>query len=67
MADIANDVRDQKAMINDLNYLGYNTDLMGGYDQRYMRAAKSGMKLQDKIEFIKQKRILNSFINLDTK
>ena len=67
MADIADDVRDQKAMINDLNYLGYNTDLMGGYDQRYMRAAKLGMKLQDKINFIKQKRILNSFINLDTK
>ena len=67
MADIAGEVRDQKAMINDLNYLGYNTDLMGGYDQRYMRAAKSGMKLQDKINFIKQKRNLNSFINLDTK
>jgi hypothetical protein len=45
MADIAGDVRDQKAMINDLNYLRYDMDLMGGYDQRYMRAAKSGMKL----------------------
>ena len=67
MADIADDVRDQKAMINDYNYLRYDNNLMGGYDQRYMRAAKSGMKLQDKINFIKQKRSLNSFINLDTK
>lgn len=67
MADIADDVRDQRAMINDYNYLRYDNNLMGGYDQRYMRAAKSGMKLQDKINFIKQKRILNSFINLDTK
>ena len=67
MADIADGVRDQRAMINDYNYLRYDNNLMGGYDQRYMRAAKSGMKLQDKINFIKQKRSLNSFINLDTK
>ena len=67
MADIAGDVRDQKAMINDLNYLRYDMDLMGGYDQRYMRAAKSGMKLQDKINFIKQHRISTGIINLDTK
>ena len=67
MADIAGDVRNQKAMVNDLNYLGYDMDLMGGYDQRYMRAAKSGMKLQDRIDFVKQKRTINNFINLDTK
>ena len=67
MADITGEVRDQRAMINDYNYLRYDNNLMGGYDQRYMRAAKLGMKLQDKINFIKQKRILNSFINLDTK
>ena len=67
MADIADDVRDQRAMINDYNYLRYNNDLMGGYDQRYMRAAKSGMKLQDKINFVRQKRITTGIINVDTK
>lgn len=67
MADIADDARDQRAMINDYNYLRYNNDLMGGYDQRYMRAAKSGMKLQDKINFVKQKRITTGIINVDTK
>lgn len=67
MADIADDVRDQRAMINDYNYLRYDNNLMGGYDQRYMRAAKSGMKLQDKINFIKQHRINTGIINLDTK
>jgi hypothetical protein len=46
MTDIANDARDMQAMSgNDLNYLNYNFNLSGGYDQRYMRAAKSGMKL----------------------
>ncbi len=67
MADIADDARDQKAMINDLNYLRQEMNLMGGYDQRYMRAAKSGMKLQDKIDFIKQRKINTGIINLDTK
>ena len=67
MADIADDVRDQRAMINDYNYLRYDNNLMGGYDQRYMRAAKSGMKLQDKINFVKQKRITTGIINVDTK
>lgn len=67
MADIADDARNQRAMINDYNYLRYDNNLMGGYDQRYMRAAKSGMKLQDKINFIKQHRINTGIINLDTK
>ena len=39
MADIADDARNQRAMINDYNYLRYDNNLMGGYDQRYMRAA----------------------------
>ena len=67
MTDIANTAADQRAMINDYNYLRYDNNLMGGYDQRYMRAAKSGMKLQDKINFIKQHRINTGIINLDTK
>jgi hypothetical protein len=32
MADIADDARDQRAMINDLNYLRYEMNSMGGYD-----------------------------------
>ena len=68
MTNIADDARDMQAMAgNDLNYTNYQFDINGGYDQRYMRAAKSGMKLQDKIDFIKQKRTINSFINLDIK
>ena len=68
MTDIANDARDMQAMSgNDLNYINYNFDINGGYDQRYMRAAKSGMKIQDRINFVKQKRVVNNIINLDTK
>lgn len=67
MTDIAGQASDQRAMINDLNYINHQFTLNGGYDQRYMRVAKSGMKLQDKINFIKQKRTINNVINLDTK
>lgn len=66
MTGIADEASNQRAMINDLNYTNYNFNLSGGYDQRYMRAAKSGMKLQDKIDFVKQRRF-NTRINLDTK
>ena len=67
MTGIANTAADQRAMKGDYNYLNYRFNLSGGYDQRYMRAAKSGMKLQDKIDFIKQHRINTGIINLDTK
>lgn len=68
MTGIADDARDMQAMAgNDLNYTNYQFDINGGYDQRYMRAAKSGMKLQDKIDFVKQRKTINNFINLDTK
>ena len=68
MTGIADEASMQKAMSgNDLNYLNYNFNLSGGYDQRYMRAAKSGMKFQDKIDFIKQHKINTGIINLDTK
>ena len=68
MTDIADEASMQKAMSgNDLNYLNYNFNLSGGYDQRYMRAARLGMKLQDKIDFIKQRKINTGIINLDTK
>jgi hypothetical protein len=32
MIDIADDARDQRSMINDLNYLNYDFNLSGGYD-----------------------------------
>ena len=64
---IANTAADQRAMKGDRNYLNYQFNLSGGYDQRYMRAAKSGMKLQDKIDFVKNEINIKSFINLDTK
>lgn len=53
---------------NDLNYLNYQIQSNGGYDQMYtgMRA-KQGGKLQDKISLIKQRRTISNFINLDTK
>lgn len=67
MTGIADEASDQRAMINDLNYTNYKFNLNGGYDQRYMRAAKFGMKLEDKISLVKQRRTINNFINLDTK
>ena len=67
MTDIADTASDQRAMINDLNYINNQFTLNGGYNQRYMRAAKSGMKIQDKIDFIKQRKTINNSINLETK
>ncbi len=67
MTDIADNARDMQAMAgNNLNYLNYIFNLSGGYDQRYMRAARSGMKIADKINLIKQRKF-NTIINLDTK
>lgn len=67
MTDIADTAADQRAMVNDLNYINNQFTLNGGYDQRYMRAAKSGMKIQDKIDFIKQRKVIHNSINLETK
>lgn len=67
MTDIADTAADQRAMVNDLNYINNQFTLNGGYDQRYMRAAKSGMKIQDKIDFIKQRKAIHNSINLETK
>lgn len=53
---------------NDLNYLNYQMQSNGGYDQIYMgMRAKQGGKLQDKISLVKQRRTINNFINIDTK
>ena len=68
MTDIADEASDMQAMSgNGLNYLNYKFNTNGGYDQRYMRAAKQGMKISDKIELVKKKRIIKNVINLDTK
>ena len=69
MTDIYNKNQNYLAMSgNDLNYLRYGFEQDGGYDQRYMRAAKYGAKLEGRIDFIKQrKNRINSTINLDSK
>ena len=67
MTDISDTASDQRAMKNEYNVLNYKFNLNGGYDQRYMRAAKSGMKLQDKIDFIKNEVNIRTVINLNTK
>ena len=68
IGDIRDTNADMQAMAgNDLNYLNYESRSNGGYDMRYMRAAKQGMKISDRIELVKQRRIVKNIINLDTK
>lgn len=68
MTDIAEEAYDQRMLAgNDLNYLQYNMDINGGYDQRYIRAAKSGMKLSDKISLIKSRKYVNHYIDLNSR
>lgn len=52
---------------NDLNYLRYNMDTNGGYDQRYIRGGKNGMKLSDKISLIKSRKYVNHYIDLNSR
>lgn len=67
MTNIADEAADQLGMINDINYLRYNSDINGGYDLANIRAAKSGMKILDKINLIKNRNLHSSYINVDTK
>lgn len=49
MAGIAKEATDRASIaanMSDLNHLQYSFNLNGGYDQRYMRAAKFGTKIQ---------------------
>lgn len=49
MAGIAKEATDRASIaanMSDLNHLQYSFNLNGGYDQRYMRAARLGTKLQ---------------------
>lgn len=66
MTEIAKTASDQRSMANNVSYMQNQMDLNGGYDQRYIRAAKHGIKIQDKIDFIKTRR-LQSRINVNTK
>lgn len=67
MTNIADEAADQLGMINDINYLRYNSDINGGYDLANIRAAKSGMKILDKVNLIKKRNLHSSYINVDTK
>lgn len=48
MTDIANEASDRRDIavnMSDINHLNYSFNLNGGYDQRYIRAARMGDKL----------------------
>lgn len=70
MTDIAKDASDLSSIaanMSDLNHMQYGFNLNGGYDQRYMRAAKFGAKLKrvKRINFRKQGGEIVGAINLD--
>lgn len=68
MTNIAEEAETYQNMAgNEALYAGYAMDMSGGYDQRYMRAAKYGMKLQDKINLIRSRNFLKGSIDLDSK
>lgn len=66
LTNISDTYSDQKSMVNNLTYNQNIIDLNGGFNPKYMRAAKNGMKLQDKIDFIINKRF-QSRINVNTR
>ena len=71
MTDISDEYQDQLANKSDLAYIRYNTDINGGYQQQYIRAAKQGAIL-NRIQLRKQREggvlsnQLHSKINLET-
>lgn len=70
MAGIAKEATDRASIatnMSDLNHLQYSFNLNGGYDQRYMRAAKNGaiLKRVKKINFHKYGGEIVGAINLD--
>ena len=68
MTNIAEEAETYKNMAgNEALYASYEMDMSGGYDQRYMRAAKYGMKLQDKINLVRSRNFLKGSIDLDSK
>lgn len=70
MTNIAKDTSDLSSIatnMSDLNHIRYGFNLNGGYDWRYMRAAKFGAKLKrvKRINFRKQGGEIVGAINLD--
>ena len=71
MTNISDEYQDQLANKSDLAYIRYNTDINGGYQQQYIRAAKQGAIL-NRIQLRKQREggilsnQLHSKINLET-
>lgn len=70
MTNIAKDASDLSSIatnMSDLNHIQYGFNLNGGYDQRYMRAARFGAKLKrvKKINFHKQGGEIKDIIDLD--
>ena len=67
IAENASDLSSIAANMSDLNHMQYGFNLNGGYDQRYMRAAKFGAKLKrvKRINFHKQGGEIVGAINLD--
>ena len=71
MTNISDEYQDQLANKSDLAYTRYNTDINGGYQQQYIRAAKQGAILNC-IQLRKQREggvlsnQLHSKINLET-
>ena len=71
MTNISDEYQDQLANKSDLAYTRYNTDINGGYQQQYIRAAKQGAIL-NRIQLRKQREggvlsnQLHSKINLET-
>ena len=69
--NISDEYLDQLANKSDLAYIRYNTDINGGYQQQYIRAAKQGAIL-NRIQLRKQREggvlssQLHSKINLET-
>ena len=72
MTDIANRATDLQSIasnMSDLNHLAYAFNMNGGYDQRYLRAAKQGTKIAriKKLQLHKIGGIVKQSINIDTK
>lgn len=71
MTNISDEYQDQLANKSDLAYTRYNTDINGGYQQQYIRAAKQGAIL-NRIQLRKHREggvlsnQLHSKINLET-
>lgn len=74
MAGIASEATDRASMaanMSDINHLAYGFNLNGGYDQRYLRAAKFGTKLQRikklNLSSYKTGGSINGAINVETR